>query len=135
MLADEPTGNLDSHTSVEILRMFQQLNAEGITVILVTHDPQVAAYAHRTIRIADGMVEGDDTGHPATAAHPDATHRQMAALPPHVSDVTPAPSTSRPHGTRQPKTVARSTDSAAGAESRHGVTCGVTAARQRGAPR
>ena len=60
VLADEPTGNLDSHTSVEILRMFQQLNAEGITVILVTHDPKVAAYAHRTIRICDGLVEGDE---------------------------------------------------------------------------
>ena len=64
VLADEPTGNLDSHTSVEILEMFQQLNAEGITVILVTHDPKVAAYAHRTIRIADGLIEGDE----ATAA-------------------------------------------------------------------
>ena len=60
VLADEPTGNLDSHTSVEILRMFQQLNAEGITVVLVTHDPKVAAYAHRTIRIVDGMIEGDE---------------------------------------------------------------------------
>ena len=59
VLADEPTGNLDSHTSVEILEMFQQLNTEGITVILVTHDPNVAAYAHRVIRISDGLVEND----------------------------------------------------------------------------
>ena len=69
LLADEPTGNLDSHTSVEILRMFQQLNAEGITVILVTHDPKVAAYAHRTIRIADGLIEGDETRTPEAAEH------------------------------------------------------------------
>jgi macrolide transport system ATP-binding/permease protein len=61
VLADEPTGNLDSHTSVEILRMFQKLNAEGITVILVTHDPNVAAYAHRKIIISDGQIEGDVT--------------------------------------------------------------------------
>ena len=67
VLADEPTGNLDSHTSVEILRMFQQLNAEGITVILVTHDPKVATYAHRTIRIADGLIEGDETRVPEMA--------------------------------------------------------------------
>ena len=60
VLADEPTGNLDSHTSAEILRMFQQLNAEGITVVLVTHDPQVATYAHRTIRIVDGTIAGDE---------------------------------------------------------------------------
>ena len=61
VLADEPTGNLDSHTSVEILQMFQRLNAEGITVVLVTHDPKVAAFAHRTVRIADGLIEGDET--------------------------------------------------------------------------
>ncbi len=60
VLADEPTGNLDSRTSIEILQMFQQLNAEGITIVLVTHDPKVAAYAHRTIRVLDGMVEGDE---------------------------------------------------------------------------
>jgi ABC-type lipoprotein export system ATPase subunit/ABC-type antimicrobial peptide transport system permease subunit len=60
LLADEPTGNLDSHTSVEILQMFRQLNAEGITVLLVTHDPKVAAYADRVIRIADGVIEGDE---------------------------------------------------------------------------
>ena len=69
LLADEPTGNLDSHTSVEILEMFQQLNAEGITVILVTHDPKVAAFAHRTIRISDGLIEGDETHKPADREH------------------------------------------------------------------
>ncbi len=56
LLADEPTGNLDSSTSVEILEMFQKLNSEGITVVLVTHDPKVAAYAHRTILVADGLI-------------------------------------------------------------------------------
>ena len=59
VLADEPTGNLDSHTSVEILQMFQRLNASGITVILVTHDAKVANYATRVIRIADGLIESD----------------------------------------------------------------------------
>jgi macrolide transport system ATP-binding/permease protein len=56
LLADEPTGNLDSRTGDEILRMFQRLNAQGITIILVTHDPLVAGYAGRTIHIADGLV-------------------------------------------------------------------------------
>jgi macrolide transport system ATP-binding/permease protein len=61
LLADEPTGNLDSRTSIEILEMFQKLNAEGITVILVTHDAKVAGFAHRTIRIADGLIDGDES--------------------------------------------------------------------------
>ncbi|MCE9551754.1 MAG: ABC transporter permease [Planctomycetes bacterium] len=59
LLADEPTGNLDSHTSVEILRMFQQLNDSGITVMLVTHAPEVAEYADRVIHIVDGVIDGD----------------------------------------------------------------------------
>lgn len=59
ILADEPTGNLDSQTSDEIMGMFQDLNDEGITVILVTHEPDVAMYAKRLIRIADGVVEYD----------------------------------------------------------------------------
>jgi ABC-type lipoprotein export system ATPase subunit/ABC-type antimicrobial peptide transport system permease subunit len=61
LLADEPTGNLDSKTSVEILEMFQELNAQGITVILVTHDSKVAEYAHRVIHVKDGLIEEDET--------------------------------------------------------------------------
>jgi ABC-type lipoprotein export system ATPase subunit len=57
LLADEPTGNLDSHTSEDVLRMFQQLNQEeGITIILVTHDPNVAKHARRIIGISDGVI-------------------------------------------------------------------------------
>ncbi|HEX4413031.1 MAG TPA: ABC transporter permease, partial [Lacipirellulaceae bacterium] len=59
LLADEPTGNLDSHTSVEILNMFRELNATGITVLLVTHDPDVATFADRTIHIVDGLIDSD----------------------------------------------------------------------------
>ena len=67
LLADEPTGNLDSRTGEEILRMFQRLNERGITVVLVTHDPKVAAYAHRTVHIADGLI-ADDSPEPAEGA-------------------------------------------------------------------
>ena len=70
VLADEPTGNLDSHTSAEILQTFQQLNAAGITVILVTHDPKVASFAHRTIHIADGLIESDGASRPDLASIP-----------------------------------------------------------------
>jgi len=64
LLADEPTGNLDSRTSEELLQMFQQINSvDGITIILVTHDPGVAKHAQRIIHIKDGLIE-DGTGHP-----------------------------------------------------------------------
>ncbi len=56
VLADEPTGNLDSQSEKEILAMFRQLNAAGITVILVTHNPEVGAHAGRLIRIRDGRI-------------------------------------------------------------------------------
>jgi putative ABC transport system ATP-binding protein len=59
ILADEPTGNLDSRTGRGILDIFQQLNEEGITVVFVTHDSEVAEYAQRIIRLRDGLVEQD----------------------------------------------------------------------------
>jgi putative ABC transport system ATP-binding protein len=59
LLADEPTGNLDSKTGVEIMALFAKLHEGGNTIVLVTHEPDVAAYAHRTIHIRDGQVEKD----------------------------------------------------------------------------
>jgi putative ABC transport system ATP-binding protein len=59
LLADEPTGNLDSKTGVEIMGLFARLHETGNTIIIVTHEPEVAAYAHRTISIRDGQVEKD----------------------------------------------------------------------------
>jgi putative ABC transport system ATP-binding protein len=59
ILADEPTGNLDSKTSVEIMKLFDDIHSQGNTVILVTHEEEIAAYAHRIIRLRDGMIETD----------------------------------------------------------------------------
>jgi putative ABC transport system ATP-binding protein len=59
LLADEPTGNLDSRTGVEIMALFERLHEAGNTIILVTHEADVAAHAHRTIHIRDGQVEKD----------------------------------------------------------------------------
>ena len=60
ILADEPTGNLDSKTSVEIMKLFGDIHAAGNTVILVTHEEDIAKYAHRIIRLRDGMIESDN---------------------------------------------------------------------------
>lgn len=75
LLADEPTGNLDSRTSAEIMEMFDRLHEEGMTIVLVTHDPEVAARAERVVRLRDGLVAGDERQRPrhpppqAMAAH------------------------------------------------------------------
>jgi putative ABC transport system ATP-binding protein len=59
LLADEPTGNLDSRTSIEIMAIFQQLNERGITVIMVTHEQDIAAYAKRNVMMRDGVILDD----------------------------------------------------------------------------
>ncbi|OFW23254.1 MAG: macrolide ABC transporter ATP-binding protein [Acidobacteria bacterium RIFCSPLOWO2_02_FULL_65_29] len=59
LLADEPTGNLDSKTGLEIMGLFERLHQSGNTILLVTHEAEVAAYAYRTIQIRDGQVEND----------------------------------------------------------------------------
>ena len=62
ILADEPTGNLDSHMSEEIMDIFTRLNSQGITIIMVTHEPDIAAYASRRITFLDGCIVGDTKG-------------------------------------------------------------------------
>ncbi len=60
LLADEPTGNLDTATSTEILALFDQLHGEGQTIVMVTHEADVAAHAHRVVRMRDGRVIADE---------------------------------------------------------------------------
>ena len=59
LLADEPTGNLDSKTGLEIMSLFERLHATGNTIVLITHEPEIAEYAHRVIHLRDGQVEED----------------------------------------------------------------------------
>jgi putative ABC transport system ATP-binding protein len=61
ILADEPTGNLDSQTGIEIMKLFDKLHSEGNTIILVTHERDIAEYAHRVISIRDGRIASDET--------------------------------------------------------------------------
>jgi putative ABC transport system ATP-binding protein len=68
LLADEPTGALDSRTSLELIALFQELNREGVTVVIVTHEPDVARFASRLIRFRDGHVLSDRRQRPADAA-------------------------------------------------------------------
>ena len=67
ILADEPTGNLDSHTSAEIMELFEDLNQQGHTIVLITHDPGVAAHGRRLVGIMDGRIR-EDTGKKAVSA-------------------------------------------------------------------
>jgi putative ABC transport system ATP-binding protein len=61
ILADEPTGNLDSKTSEEIMKLLEEIHTSGNTIIVVTHEEEIAAYAKRIIRMRDGIIESDIT--------------------------------------------------------------------------
>jgi putative ABC transport system ATP-binding protein len=68
IFADEPTGALDSHTSLEIMALFQELNRQGMTVVLVTHEPDVARFGRRLLRFRDGHLVSDESQRPVAAA-------------------------------------------------------------------
>jgi putative ABC transport system ATP-binding protein len=72
ILADEPTGNLDSRTSVEIMALFQELGRSGITVVVVTHEPDISGYAARLVTMRDGRIRADQRQRPAVAVVPPA---------------------------------------------------------------
>ncbi len=74
ILADEPTGNLDTKTSIEIMGIFEEIHKRGNTVILVTHEPDIAEHAHRVIRLRDGLVESDEKNENIVSAF-DPEHR------------------------------------------------------------
>lgn len=59
LLADEPTGNLDSRTSLEIIELFQRLNGEGLTILMVTHEPEVARFTRRIVTLRDGLIRSE----------------------------------------------------------------------------
>jgi putative ABC transport system ATP-binding protein len=81
LLADEPTGNLDSKSSIEILALFEQLNAQGITVVLVTHEPDIAEHARRVLTVRDGLLDSDTAGSRWQAPAPASGTTPQAARP------------------------------------------------------
>ncbi len=76
ILADEPTGNLDTKTSIEIMSLFEEIHKKGNTVILVTHEPDIAQHSHRIIRLRDGLVESDVRNENIVSAF-DPSHRYL----------------------------------------------------------
>ncbi|HEY2143946.1 MAG TPA: ABC transporter ATP-binding protein [Candidatus Udaeobacter sp.] len=81
LLADEPTGNLDSRTSVEIMAIFQQLNERGITIVMVTHEQDIAAYARRNVIMRDGLILDDHAVSQRANAVTQLQHAPVADVP------------------------------------------------------
>jgi len=84
ILADEPTGNLDSHSTADVLEIFARLNDEGRTVVLITHEPDVAAQTKRTIRLSDGEIvedhrSADVRDHPSAVGEQKSAHSSLSA--------------------------------------------------------
>jgi putative ABC transport system ATP-binding protein len=78
ILADEPTGNLDTRTSTEVMALFQELNEQGITIVLVTHEPDIAVYAKRIVEIRDGRIRRDEAVKNRRNAAADLTREEAA---------------------------------------------------------
>jgi putative ABC transport system ATP-binding protein len=76
ILADEPTGNLDTKTSTEVMALFQELNEQGITIVLVTHEPDIAVYAKRIVEVRDGRIRRDEPVKERRSAKYDLEHFQ-----------------------------------------------------------
>jgi len=74
ILADEPTGNLDTRTSTEVMALFQELNEQGITIVLVTHEPDIAVYAKRIVEVRDGRIRRDEAVKSRRSAADDLEH-------------------------------------------------------------
>jgi putative ABC transport system ATP-binding protein len=90
LLADEPTGNLDSHMTVEVMALFQQLNDQGITILIVTHEPDVAKYAKRIVEVRDGRIIHD---HPVPERRSAAEDLEaLAPIDPAIVNGVPEPS-------------------------------------------
>ena len=87
ILADEPTGNLDTRTSVEIMALMQTLNRQGITVVLITHEHDISEYAGRVIHFRDGRLQSDERN-----ARPRDAQSELRDLPPDEDEATPTAS-------------------------------------------
>jgi ABC-type lipoprotein export system ATPase subunit len=78
IIADEPTGNLDSHSGADIMNLMHEIHAQGATIVIVTHDPKIAAHTQRTIELRDGQIDKvTHNGHDGSSLEPDTNEKWM----------------------------------------------------------